>query len=91
MRSVRLCILALGLLVGREIAEAAERPERRPIGRLGAGVQLGGFYDLLDPGIEFRGWAKRVGLSLSLGRHVAERLPGVDRPAKGRVAVLSLR
>ena len=72
MRSVRLCILALALLVGREIAEAAERPERRPIGRLGAGVQLGGFYDLGDPGIEFRGWAKRVGLSLSLGRHVAD-------------------
>lgn len=50
MRRVRLCILVLGLLVGREIAEAAEpagrfslqsgppggagRPERRTIGRL---------------------------------------------------------
>jgi hypothetical protein len=88
MRSVRLCILVLGLLVGREIAEAAEPagglspqsgpsggergPERRTIGRVGAGVQLGGFYDLGDPGIELRGWAKGVGLSLSLGRHVAE-------------------
>jgi hypothetical protein len=88
MRSVRLCIVVLGLLVGREIAEAAEpaggfspqtdpsgaerRPKRRPIGRLGAAVQLGGFYDLGDPGIELRGWAQRVGLSLSLGRHVAE-------------------
>jgi hypothetical protein len=71
MRTVRLCILVLGLLVGLEIAEAAEpvgglspqsdpsggerRPERRMIGRLGAGVQLGGFYDLGDPGIELRG------------------------------------
>jgi hypothetical protein len=88
MRSVRLCILVLGLLVGREIAEAAEpagglspqmgppggagRPERRAFGRLGAGVQLGGFYDLGDPAIDFRGWAKRVGLSLSLGRHSAD-------------------
>jgi hypothetical protein len=88
MRGVRLCVLVLGLLVGREIAEAAEpagglspqsgpsggetRPQRRTIGRLGAGVQLGGFYDLGDPAIELRGWANRVGFSLSLGRHVAE-------------------
>jgi hypothetical protein len=88
MRRVHLCILVLGLLVVREVVEAAEpagglspqrgpsggesRPERRTIGHLGVGVQLGGFYDLGDPAIELRGWAKRVGLSLSLGRHVAE-------------------
>jgi hypothetical protein len=88
MRGVRLCILMLGLLVAREFAQAAEpagrlspqggasggagRPEARTIGRLGAGVQLGGFYDLGDPGIELRGWASRIGLSLSLGRHVAD-------------------
>ena len=84
MRSVRLCILVLGLLAGREMAEAAEpasalflqsgpsgganHPEKRAIGRLGAGLQMGGFYDLGDPGIELRGWAGRLGLSVSLGR-----------------------
>jgi hypothetical protein len=69
MRSVRLCILVLGLVVGREMAEAAEP---RTIGRLGAGVQLGGFYDLSDPALELRGWAKRLGFSISLGRHYAD-------------------
>ncbi len=88
MRSVGLCVLVLGLVGGREIAEAAEstevissqsgpsgadsRPPTRTIGRLGVGVQLGGFYDLGDPGVELRGWAKRWGLSISLGRHVAD-------------------
>jgi len=76
---VCLSIVVLGLLVARESAQAAE-PERRTIGRLGAGVQLGGFYDLGDPGIELRGWARRVGLSLSLGRHVADPSePGFTR------------
>jgi hypothetical protein len=58
-------------LVGREFAEAAEpagrlspqscpsggerRPEKRTIERLGVGAQVGGFYDLGDPGIELRG------------------------------------
>jgi len=69
-----------------EAAEAAEvvsqksgpsggdrRPKpSRTIGRLGVGAQLGGFYDLGDPALELRGWAKRVGFSISLGRHVAE-------------------
>jgi hypothetical protein len=88
MRSMRPCILVLGLLAGREIANASERagglflqggpsgaakrPEKRAIGRLGAGLQMGGFYDLGDPGIELRGWARRLGLSVSLGRHVAD-------------------
>jgi hypothetical protein len=88
MRSAGLCVLVLGLLVGGAIAEAAEparglfpqtvpagagkRPERRTIGRLGAGIQLGGFYDLGDPAVELRGWAKGVGLSVSLGRHTAD-------------------
>ena len=53
------------------------RPQpRRTIGRLGVGVQLGGFYDLGDPAVELRAWAKRVGFSMSLGRHVA----GPDEP-----------
>ena len=69
MRSVRLCILVLGLVVGRESAEAAKL---RTIGRLGAGVQLGGFYDLSDPGLDLRGWAKGLGFSISLGRHYAD-------------------
>jgi hypothetical protein len=87
MRGVRLCILILGLVVGREIAQAAESADvisqqsgpsggnRRPsrtIGRLGMGVQLGGFYDLSDPALELRGWAKRLGFSVSLGRHYAD-------------------
>jgi len=50
-----------------------QRPEpSRTIGRLGMGAQLGGFYDLGDPALELRAWAKRVGFSISLGRHVAE-------------------
>ena len=36
------------------------RPEpSRTIGRLGMGAQLGGFYDLGDPALELRAWAKR--------------------------------
>ncbi len=62
MRSVLLCVLVL-----------ASPSEPRPaIGRLGLGAQLGGFYDLGDPALELRGWVKRVGFSISLGRHVAE-------------------
>ena len=88
MLTGRFCILVLGLVVGQGTVEAVEpagvvsgksadsgagaRPERRTIGRLGAGVQLGGFYDLADPALELRGWAKWVGFSLSLGRHVAD-------------------
>lgn len=73
MRSLLACVLALSPVVGGEIAEAAEpTPARRTIGRVGAGVQLGGFYDLGDPGFELRGWAKGVGFSASLGRHYAD-------------------
>jgi len=88
MRSVRLGILVLGLVVGGEVAQAAEsadvisqqsgptggtqRPQPRTIGRLGLGVQLGGFYDVSDPALELRGWAKRLGFSVSLGRHYAD-------------------
>ena len=50
-----------------------QRPEpSRTIGRLGMGAQFGGFYDLGDPALELRAWAKRMGFSISLGRHVAE-------------------
>jgi hypothetical protein len=61
--------LALSTVAGRQASFAAER---RPLARVGAGVQLGGFYDLGDPGLELRGWAKGLGLSLSLGRHFAD-------------------
>ena len=50
----------------------AEAAERRTIGRVGAGLQLGGFYDLSDPALELRGWARRLGASISLGRHRAD-------------------
>ena len=48
------------------------RPPPRTIGRLGVGVQLGGFYDLGDPGLELRGWARGLGFSIGLGRHTAD-------------------
>jgi hypothetical protein len=71
-RSFRRLLLGASLLclaAGRQATHAAEG---RTIGRVGAGVQLGGFYDLRDPGLELRGWAKGLGLSISLGRHTAE-------------------
>jgi hypothetical protein len=59
---------------------AAEAAERRTIGRVGAGFQLGGFYDLGDPALELRGWAGHIGVSASLGRHLPEASePGLER------------
>lgn len=48
------------------------RDSRRALGRVGIGAQLGGFFDPKDPSLELRGWARRVGISLSWGRHAAE-------------------
>jgi hypothetical protein len=59
----------VGLVAGGQTSHPAEK---RAIGRVGAGVQLGGVYDLADPGLELRGWAKALGVSLSLGRHTAD-------------------
>jgi hypothetical protein len=60
------------MLSGVAGPSAAQAAEKRAIGRVAAGVQLGGFYGLADPGLELRGWAKGLGLSLSLGRHSAD-------------------
>jgi hypothetical protein len=59
----------LGLSAGGAAAEAAER---RTIGRVAAGLQLGGFYDLGDPALELRGWRGRLGGSVSYGRHLPD-------------------
>ncbi len=80
-----LSVLVLALVTGRATAgppvpfEALFRNEGHSVGaprptqrRLGFGAQLGGFFDLEDPALELRGWAKRVGFSLSWGRHLPE-------------------
>jgi hypothetical protein len=69
MHRLLLCASVLVLAAGGRTAEPAER---RTIGRAGAGLQLGGFYDLGDPAIELRGWANRIGASVSFGRHLPE-------------------
>jgi hypothetical protein len=56
----------------RHPGEERRPTPRRTIGRLGVGAQLGGFYDLGDPALELRAWARRVGGSFSWGRHLAE-------------------
>jgi hypothetical protein len=66
------CASLLGMLTA-PASVAATPPSSRPaIGRIGAGAQLGGFYDLADPALELRGWAKRLGVSLSWGHHYAD-------------------
>src|SRR5262245_51797848 len=64
-----LCASLLGLVAGADPAHAGER---RALSHVAVGVQLGGFYDLRDPGLELRGWARGLGLSVSLGRHSVE-------------------
>jgi hypothetical protein len=96
-----LSVLVLGLVTERATAappdpfganeshsekERSEEP-RRALEGFGFGAELGGFFDLNEPALEARGWLRRVGFSLSWGRHLPDpSYPGfteVDsRPGK---------
>ena len=73
MRHLLLCASVLAGLTGARSAHSADATSpRRTIGRVGAGVQLGGFYDLSDPALELRAWTGRLGVSFNLGQHRPE-------------------
>jgi len=57
-----------------DVHSVRARPQepRQPLAGIGVGAQLGGFFDPGDPALELRGWAKRMGFSLSWGRHLPE-------------------
>jgi hypothetical protein len=75
MARVFLSVLLLVVVASPVTAETPEllrQHRKRTLAGFGVGVQLGGFYDLGDPALDVRGWAKRVGFSLSWGRHLPD-------------------
>jgi hypothetical protein len=77
-----LSLLVIALAAGGATAEPGKK-----LSGFGVGIQLGGFYGPEDPALDLRGWAERVGFSLSWGRHLpdpgySEMMEVESRPGK---------